>query len=595
MALHPAVATLQTMKNANAFNPYIDYVRFPRFRNLEADTKIEFTFPITVFVGQNGSGKSSALQAMFGCPKGKSVGTYWFNTATDPIRELTPDDRHCLIYSYDGGGAQQEVLKTRINKVGQPDLWDTSEPIAKYRMAMGPRTSPVEKEVTYINFRAVPSAFERAFHEERPPATGIQDHLRYRSYYLQRAFASKRIGGHFRHKTHEAIVKLPPQELKAISQILARDYTEALLLKHRLFWHWGYSVLLQTAHASYSEAFAGSGETAVVILVHELLNAPEKSLLLLDEPETSIHPGAQRAILDLLLEQCKLRKHQIIISTHSPALVEGLPASSVKVFTTTADGKFRLVPNVLPQESFYFLGQPLPTKRRIIVEDKLAKQLVETALGTLGEQTSNLFEVVHYTGGASAMKQDATFYSRPNGPQTFLLFDGDQAPQSPIFDPTQLTTAVNDDPDLAIALLNGHIAAATNSQPIHFVSDGGRDGGSKVQQRDLRKQYLAFLRTNVFYLPMASPEQAIWDDAIVDSLLQPLLSETAFRQARHQLDNESNFKAKFVHLAQALAGDTSSTSLQVFHTMLIKAWTKNQEQEIQATRDVLNRIRTASS
>jgi hypothetical protein len=267
MALHPAVPTLQAMKVANAFPPYIDYVRFPLFRNLDLGTRIDFTFPVTVFVGQNGCGKSSALQAMFGCPKGRSVGTYWFNTAIDPIQELGPEDRHCLIYAYDGGGAEGEVLKTRINKVGQPDLWDTSEPIARYQMRMRERTPPLDKEVTYINFRAVQSAFERAFHEERPPATGIQDELRYRAHFLKKAFAgSKHVGGHFTHKTHEDIVQIPPQELKATSQILGRDYTGALLLKHRLFWHWGYSVLLKTAHASYSEAFAGSGETAVVTL-----------------------------------------------------------------------------------------------------------------------------------------------------------------------------------------------------------------------------------------------------------------------------------------------------------------------------------------
>ena len=50
--------------------------------------------------------------------------------------------------------------------------------------------------------------------------------------------------------------------------------------------------------------------------VVDVLAADEYSLILLDEPETSLHPGAQRSMLRFLLDQIKLKKHQIIISTH---------------------------------------------------------------------------------------------------------------------------------------------------------------------------------------------------------------------------------------------------------------------------------------
>ncbi|WP_396631538.1 AAA family ATPase, partial [Lysinibacillus sp. D4B1_S16] len=44
--------------------------------------------------------------------------------------------------------------------------------------------------------------------------------------------------------------------------------------------------------------------------------------MLLDEPEVSLHPGAQARIKYLILELIKKKKIQVIISTHSTIFVE---------------------------------------------------------------------------------------------------------------------------------------------------------------------------------------------------------------------------------------------------------------------------------
>ncbi|MGO4779873.1 AAA family ATPase, partial [Lysobacter sp. 2RAB21] len=98
----------------------------------------------------------------------------------------------------------------------------------------------------------------------------------------------------------------------------------------------------------YSEAFAGSGEIAAVSAVVRILNAPPQSLILLDEPETSLHPGAQRALLKFLLERIKIDKHQIIISTHSMEFLRGLPHNAIKVFEDGGAGRSRVLPQSSP-------------------------------------------------------------------------------------------------------------------------------------------------------------------------------------------------------------------------------------------------------
>ncbi|MEI7733338.1 MAG: AAA family ATPase [Verrucomicrobiota bacterium] len=567
------VDKIAAMKTGRAFPSYIDYVRFPRFRNLEPGARIDFTFPLTVFVGQNGCGKSSALQALYGCPKGKSVGSYWFNTVIDPIEEMAAENRHCLIYSYDGGGRDREVLKTRINKAGQPDLWDTSEPIVAYGMRIGNRHPPIEKEVVYLNFRVVQNAFERAFHAERPPASGIQDLLRGRSVNLKAAFKSGRKGalGHFIHRAHEDVYQLSPQELQDVSNILGREYTAAKVLRHRYFGHWGHSVILKTRNASYSEAFAGSGETAVVVLVREVHAAPSNSLLLFDEPETSLHPGAQRLVLDFLLHKCVSSKHQIIISTHAPGFVDSLPPSAVKIFQPTQAGNFRIIQDVRPEEAFFFIGQPLTNKRTVIVEDRLAKNMVEACLDHMGPAVRNLFDVRYYPGGASAMKKDAVIYSRMEPSEIYLLFDGDQKPVGEIFNPDNLTLAQDANPVQAVLFLNEAIRNAFDIEPV-FASDGGVQGGNQVQQRDLRKAYLRYMRRNAVFFPMASLEEVIWDQSAAETFLRTILPVAQSQAIVTRLLGEPSHKKKFVLFSDAICGGSSAGDLDVFHAMLIKRW-----------------------
>ena len=75
----------------------------------------------------------------------------------------------------------------------------------------------------------------------------------------------------------------------------------------------------------YSGFHQGSGEITVAELLQTDL--PKYGLIVIDEIESSLHPRAQRRLIRELAEQCRNQEAQIILSTHSPYILEELPPS----------------------------------------------------------------------------------------------------------------------------------------------------------------------------------------------------------------------------------------------------------------------------
>jgi hypothetical protein len=128
------------LANLDKLSIDIGHIRFPHYKNLAPDTKIDFTFPITALVGANGTNKSSILRALQGAPGMNNLGVFWFSTSVDPIQE-TGSERSAFIYGYHHASAKKlvEVLKTRVRKLADSDYWEPSRRIAKYGMDDFPR------------------------------------------------------------------------------------------------------------------------------------------------------------------------------------------------------------------------------------------------------------------------------------------------------------------------------------------------------------------------------------------------------------------------------------------------------------------------
>ena len=67
-----------------------------------------------------------------------------------------------------------------------------------------------------------------------------------------------------------------------------------------------------------------SGEQEILVLYYKLIFESDVNLLLIDEPEISLHVAWQKEILDDFKQIVALNKSvQVIISTHSPQIISG--------------------------------------------------------------------------------------------------------------------------------------------------------------------------------------------------------------------------------------------------------------------------------
>ena len=131
-------------------------------------------------------------------------------------------------------------------------------------------------------------------------------------------------------------------------------------------------------------------------------NLKPYDLLLLDEPETSLHPGAQERLTEHLLRIVNDKHIQVIISTHSPTFVQLLPASALVVLDETPNG-IAPRPIATKDSAFERLGVASTEKITILTEDKLLKAVVDRAIARMPKRTRDKIFVVPAELGVSEM------------------------------------------------------------------------------------------------------------------------------------------------------------------------------------------------
>jgi hypothetical protein len=568
-----------------SYYPFIEYIRFPKYKLLQANSRMGFYFPITLLVGKNGTNKTSILQALYGSPEGKSVGEYWFTTSVDKIDKdgVKNDDRHCLIYGYYFGKAKRivEVLKTRINKKDNLDYWEPARPSKKYEMEVltqgeyrklgsssETRWDAIKKNVVYCDCKEYVSAYDLFFYHYNFQSTNKQktkqDFIRNRSKLLSPVIEKNTQSYVFYQKEMvDDNVEMVKDVCKAVSEIMGESYSVIKIVTHRFYTKGSgnkpaKTIWIKKNGSVYSEAFAGTGEARIILLVNDIIKAPENSLLLIDEPEISLHPSAIYGLKSFLLKECLKKNHQIVITTHSIQMVRDFPKEAIKL-VSKIDNEIKIFENIDFQDAFYELGDKFRDKKMVFVEDKLAKYIVDFIIEKEKRQNfSNNIEVKYIPGGAeNIIKHHIMSSALKEEDNCLFLLDGDKKvdydKHRDIIKPEYLcdgSVDVSKIPESDNLVLKEIIKTMTGDD-IKFNVSGRSGNSNKSELIEAQKKFIAFWENNVRFLPVDTPEKFL---AELDN--DPAISDTQ--------KNDKNGKEYFIKKAKVSLGREKVGSNDIF-------------------------------
>ncbi|MGB7100869.1 MAG: ATP-binding protein, partial [Xanthobacteraceae bacterium] len=232
-------------------------------------------------------------------------------------------------------------------------------------------------------------------------------------------------------------------KVKRLSGIMGRHYDSAKMALTDIDSKRFVPVLSQEAKP-YSGFHQGAGETTIAEFLR--VDVPEYSLVLIDEIETSLHPRAQRRLIRDLADRCRDKQVQIILTTHSPYILEELPLEA-RTYIIEAGGKRQTVAGVSPAFAMTKMDDEPHPEVDLYVEDEAAAAMLNEILARYSPALVHQSKIIPYGSSqvGTALGQMASQNRFPRPSRVFLdgdnsiapgciLLPGGDAPEIVVFD-----------------------------------------------------------------------------------------------------------------------------------------------------------------
>lgn len=337
---HNEINTIRSQYQAGLWPQFLQMLQIDGLRGWSGQS-VELNFPVVAVVGENGSGKSTLLKvaACVYAQKDKNKrfypSTFFVETVWDRIQGVE------IAYRVKRG---PNIDSFRIAKPTQ--RWRVPENAPKRDVFLLDiaRTLPLDASVGYAKIaRSAASEIESA---------EINDEFRGR-----------------------------------LSHVLSRDYKKARFATSDVDAKRQVG-LLEREWGELSQFHQGAGEDATLDLFRTLQGIPENSLLLIDEVEASLHPRAQRRLTRFLLWLARQRRIQIILTTHSPYVLQELPQEA-RILLLPGPQGLSVIYGVSPEFAMSRLDDEVHPDAHIFVEDREAEMLLREILAS-SEETAKL-------------------------------------------------------------------------------------------------------------------------------------------------------------------------------------------------------------
>jgi predicted ATPase len=336
------ISTIRTQYQAGLWPQFLQMVQIDGLRGWSGQS-VELNFPVVGVVGENGSGKSTLMKVAASLYDNKDKNKRFYPSA--------------FFVETHWDKIEGVVIDFRVKRGPNVESFRIKKPSKRWRVPEnGPkrdvflldiaRTLPLDASVGYAKIaRLAASEIESAEINDE-----FRQHL---SYVLGRNYSKARF---------------------ATSDV---DKNRPVGLLER---EWG----------EMSQFHQGAGEDATLDLFRTLQGIPENSLLLIDEVEASLHPKAQRRLVRFLLWLARKRRIQVILSTHSPYVLQELPQEARMLLLPGPQG-LSVVYGVSADFAMSLLDDEVHPEVHLFVEDREAEVLLREILAS-SEETGKLLQ-----------------------------------------------------------------------------------------------------------------------------------------------------------------------------------------------------------
>lgn len=306
---------------------------------------VSIKYPITVFSGGNGSGKSTML-ALAACAFHNGKGGF-----IPPLRNKSYYTFHDFFVQ---SSAETPVDGVEIRYGINFNNWKGAKPgigMQSRKKSKGGKWNDyarrVDRNVVYFGVQRVVPHYERSTHK---------------------SYRSKFKPGSMKDEDRKKITSIA-------ARIIGKPYTDFDSYEHTK-----YTLPVASANGiSYSGFNMGAGEGSVFEILSALFAAGSGTLLVIDEIELGLHELAQLRLIEELKKLCKELKCQIICSTHSHATLRSVPPEA-RFHIESLGGKTFITPGASPDFACGKMGRPDAYELDIFVEDRVAVEILQVVL-----------------------------------------------------------------------------------------------------------------------------------------------------------------------------------------------------------------------
>lgn len=140
----------------------------------------------------------------------------------------------------------------------------------------------------------------------------------------------------------------------------------------------------------YSSFNSATGEDALSRIIIDIVDAPNKSIILIDEIELGLHPKVQRRLMHVVNHIARTDNKQFIITTHSSTILNSVDPKS-RIFIEKNSQGHKAISKISVNAALSKMDSESYPLIDVYCEDDIARKIIEKAVSDILSQ-NNLFK-----------------------------------------------------------------------------------------------------------------------------------------------------------------------------------------------------------